>query len=69
MNDMPTHAFLLEDLPDVADWLRKLLQARFPGIQVTMRPVLPKASAPCTARRRRNWRWWIWDYPMAMAPH
>jgi hypothetical protein len=35
MNDMPTHAFLLEDLPDVADWLRKLLQARFPGIHVT----------------------------------
>ena len=35
MTAVPTHALLLEDLPDVATWLSTLLQARFPGIQVT----------------------------------
>ncbi|MDE2407590.1 MAG: response regulator transcription factor [Xanthomonadaceae bacterium] len=35
MTGLPTHALLLEDLPDVAQWLTRLLQARFAGIQVT----------------------------------
>ncbi len=34
MTGMPSHALLLEDLPDVAAWLATLLRDRFPGIEV-----------------------------------
>lgn len=34
MTPMPTHALLLEDLPEVAAWLSHLLRERFPGIQI-----------------------------------
>lgn len=35
MTLMPTHALLLEDLPEVAAWLGNLLRERFLGIEVT----------------------------------
>ena len=35
MSAVPTHALLLEDLPDVAGWISNLLQQQFPGIHVT----------------------------------
>ncbi|KAF1686322.1 DNA-binding response regulator [Pseudoxanthomonas broegbernensis] len=34
MNGIPRHALLLEDLPEVADWLTALLCQRFAGVQV-----------------------------------
>ncbi|HOC11450.1 response regulator transcription factor [Thermomonas sp.] len=44
MTAIPAHALLLEDLPDVTAWLSKLLQARFPGIQVTHAPTLAEGK-------------------------
>jgi DNA-binding NarL/FixJ family response regulator len=35
MISIPAHALLLEDLPDVAQWLSQLLRAQFSGIQIT----------------------------------
>ncbi len=34
MTSVPRHALVLEDLPDVADWLSALLRQRFDGIEV-----------------------------------
>lgn len=37
---MPRHALVLEDLPDVADWLSALLRQRFAGIEVAQATTL-----------------------------
>jgi len=43
MNTPPGHALVLEDLPDVAAWLARLLEQRFPGIQVVRAGTLAEA--------------------------
>ncbi len=43
MDAPPTHALLLEDLPEVADWLRALLVQRFAGIEVSHAATLGSA--------------------------
>lgn len=43
MSEAPRHALLLEDLPEVADWLVALLQQRFPGVQVACASSLAQA--------------------------
>ena len=43
MNAIPAHALILEDLPDVASWLIRLLEQRFPGVQVACAGTLAQA--------------------------
>lgn len=43
MNAPPRHALVLEDLPDVAGWLARLLEQRFHGVQVVHAGTLAQA--------------------------
>lgn len=43
MTTAPAHALVLEDLPEVADWLAALLRERFPGIEVRLAASLAQA--------------------------
>lgn len=43
MTSPPAHALLLEDLPEVATWLRALLNKHFPGIEIHHAATLAEA--------------------------